>query len=431
MKKLLSKAGKLLRFFVVVLLGPWRLFMSVRRSMTGASVTILLIGIITLNIVWGYPWTGMFAASVSLLVVGWVINRLMRPRLNVSFSLPASSPAGDFFSVVTHLENRSPLPAMDMAVRFAQQPVSRKQRKKQGDRGGVMFESSSPAQSVALIHHRQHVDLSSSVMFGRRGVHPLPVVVVHSMFPFHLFRSTQKLPSNALVAITPKPISGDEDALARGMLSALGAWSHKLLSGDALDYTGSREYQHGMAVRRWDFASWARLGRPIVREYQSPSVQTVLLLVDTSDPSVASSGDQSLERLFSLAATAVIELTRKLVRVQMYVTHEDADALSPSAEHGAAPSTDAESFLIRLAAAHRVDQGDADRSIQKVLEQVGKLPVLVLTLRQDASVWENVASNVTVLRADLPHHDAPPPASRRPRWQSSREAGSTISAGGP
>ncbi len=66
------------------------------------------------------------------------------------------------------------------------------------------------------------------------------------------------------------------------MLDAFGGWSHKLLSGDALDYTGSREYQVGMPVRRWDFTSWARLGRPIVREFQSPSIQLVTLIVDTS-----------------------------------------------------------------------------------------------------------------------------------------------------
>ncbi|MCG8648681.1 MAG: DUF58 domain-containing protein, partial [Pirellulales bacterium] len=62
---------------------PLWMFLSVRRSMTAASVSALLIGIITLNIVWGYPWTGMFSASLSMLTIGWIVNRLMHPRLAV------------------------------------------------------------------------------------------------------------------------------------------------------------------------------------------------------------------------------------------------------------------------------------------------------------------------------------------------------------
>ncbi len=41
---------------------PFTLSLSVRRSMTGASATLLVIGIVTLNIIWGYPWVGMFSS---------------------------------------------------------------------------------------------------------------------------------------------------------------------------------------------------------------------------------------------------------------------------------------------------------------------------------------------------------------------------------
>ena len=60
-----------------VIASPWRLFQSIRHSMTPASASVLIISIMTLNIIWGYPWTGMFAATLSMLTVGWLINRAM------------------------------------------------------------------------------------------------------------------------------------------------------------------------------------------------------------------------------------------------------------------------------------------------------------------------------------------------------------------
>ena len=395
----------LLRFAAAILLFPWRLLRSVRRSMTGASVTLLLVAIITLNIVWGYPWTGMFAASISLLVVGWIVSRIMCPRLRVGFSLPTSSPAGEVFSVITHLENRRGLPAMDLGVDFDQTDRSRHGKSRDGKSAAIGFSVLSPAHSLRLIGPSERADLATMVRFDCRGVHRLPDVLVTSLFPFHLFRSTVRYSSDTWIAITPRLISGDEDALSRGMLTALGGWTHKLLAGDAMNYTGSREYQDGMSVRRWDFASWARLGRPIVREFQSPSVQTVSLIIDTAiDPALVrdKAAEQVLERLLSWAATAIIELSKRLIRVRMYVTHEDATTVD-AIECAGSTCVDTESYLIRLAAAHRVSAEAADQRVAIILDQVSRSAVLVLTSRGDSQIWKHRSANVTVLRTGTPH----------------------------
>jgi uncharacterized protein (DUF58 family) len=293
--------------------------------MTAASVSLLLIGIVTMNIVWGYPWVGMFSACGSLFFVGFAINRMMCPNLRIDFSLPNSSPAGQPFSLVTHVQNRRSVPAMDLEISFAQSQNIRRENHRLSDTGSGCWSRTVP-QSLSLIRPGERRNLNASLVNAARGIHALPDIVVTSMFPFHLFRSSRRFPADAYIAITPRPITGDEDALSRGMLDTLGGWSHRLLSGDALDYTGSREYEVGMPVRRWDFASWARLGRPIVREFQSPSIQMVTIIVDTSTSDEASTDgsqhESPVERVLSLAATAVTDLTRKMVRVRLYITSE-------------------------------------------------------------------------------------------------------------
>ena len=87
-----------------------------RRSITPASVTLLFIGIISMNILWGYPWIGMFAVCFSVMVVGFAASRVMRPKLDVDFSLPRSVPADQTLQMRMHLKNHRTLPALQLNV---------------------------------------------------------------------------------------------------------------------------------------------------------------------------------------------------------------------------------------------------------------------------------------------------------------------------
>ena len=171
-----------------------------------------------------------------------------------------------------------------------------------------------------------------------------------------------------------------------------------------------------MPVRRWDFSSWARLGRPIIREFQSPSIQSVTLIVDTSlGPTAAGDApDATLERLLSLAATLIGELTRKLVHVRLYLTDEEPDVMS-GGDQTATRGADCESLLIRMAAVGRTSPAVSDERATTVLEQVSGLPVLVLTHRPEAVIWQRVPARVTVLRVESAHPDKPRPHRSRRR----------------
>ena len=389
-----------------IVASPVHAFLAIRRSMTGASVTLLVIGIVTLNIIWGYPWVGMFSSCLSLMVVGWIINWTMRPKLDFNFALPRSAPAGEPIAMVLHGRNQGKLPAMDLKVAISPSDKTRRRKASQSQNRNAHRVLSSPRQ-LAMIESGQRFNLPSTIAFDHRGIHTIPDVIVTSFFPFHLFRSFLRHPSRTQIAITPRPMSGEEDAVARGMLDAFGGWSHKLLSGDALDYTGSREYEVGMPVRRWDFTSWARLGRPIVREFQSPSIQLVTLIIDTShEPGTGVARDTQdplLERVLSLAATAVLTLTQRMVRVRLCLTCEATEGQAASMPMPT-PS-DCESMLIRLAAAFSVETSVADTRMAEVIEQVGRSPTMILTSRSGLSLSNGSMPGVTILRVDLPHQE--------------------------
>ena len=390
------------------LLAPFRAFLAVRKAMTPASVSLLLFGIITLNIIWGFPWTGIFSACVSMFAAGCLIHFITFPKLETSFTVPNSAAKGQAFPVTIHVRNQSVLPALDFGFDFAN-PAPKKrrwfQRKAKSTNLPTIQQTPTRHQILAA---GEMANLNAMITYHRRGIHALPDTAVNGSFPFHLFESSFKKASLTSIAITPAPLAGD-DAHSRELLNNLGGWSHKLLSGDQLDYTGSREYEVGMAVRRWDFPSWARLGIPIVREYQSPSVQKVFLIIDTTLDDNAWHDDSDehplLERMLSLATTAIHELTKQTVKIQFFLTTPSGH----SANSGVfLTDADHESLLIQLAAAAPVKGEQGDRQINEALEIAGRSPTLVLTTRNTLKMSERLSRTCTVIRTDPPFRtDAP------------------------
>ena len=378
----------------------------------------MLITLMSLNIIWGYPWTGMMAGSVSLLTIGWCLNWLMRPRFRVGCSLPTSSPAGVPFRVVAHLANRSKLPSLDVLVGFAAPKLKKSSARLDGNERDS---GQSVEQFISLIRPHETRDYTTLLSIGQRGIHELPPLVAQSFFPFHLFRCSRSYEIDASIAITPAPLTGENESTAQRVTGSIGTWAQKRLAGEAMEYIGSREYQVGMPVRRWDFASWARLGKPIVREFQTPSLQAIHLIVDCAvsndDPDDSGiKADQDFEYLLSLAATVISDLSSKSIKCELFLCSETHDLDVDGRQMG----SEIEPMLIRMAGAEPIEPQSSNNRILKVIDHLGQQPILVLTLR-GLDDLKQLPGDISVVdlrqfRQDSPEQTPPPPSpSRRER----------------
>ncbi len=370
---------------------PIRLFLAVRRALTPASVTLLLIGIVSTNIIWGYPWIGIFAACVTMFVVGISLNRWSLPNLESDFVLPRSAVAGTPFQSKLILFNSSWFPALDLDV------ATQAKRRVTGTHSAP-FAAHIDGRTIRTIPPGERCTLNTTLLCERRGIQRLPEIAVTTWFPFHLFKYTRRVSTSAIIPITPRLLTNEDHQATSGMLDSLGHWTRKVLSGDAMDYTGSREYIPGMPVRRWDFLSWARLGQPIIREYQSPSIRTITVIVDTAtDPRHAADSQQAkqlLETVLSYAATAVEYICRQPIQIRLFVTgHED----SIQAES----RTDRESLLIQLAAANPESADRASQAIMGICNQNDRTPVLLFSSRSSPLGESLVPPSVTLFSPSL------------------------------
>lgn len=115
----------------------------------------------------------------------------------------------------------------------------------------------------------------------RRGVFPLPRLKVTSEFPLNLFRRSWELNIQGEIIAYPRyaPLASMRSASeAAGYAGE--RISDSLLAGQSTDYSGSREYQPGVSVRRWDYASWARVGSPAVREFGDDRQTQFAIVID-------------------------------------------------------------------------------------------------------------------------------------------------------
>jgi uncharacterized protein (DUF58 family) len=140
--------------------------------------------------------------------------------------------------------------------------------------------------------------------FPRRGVFPLEEVRVTTSFPFGLFVKERAVRVKGEVVVWPRrdrpvrdPMVGALGRRARAELGAGGA-------GARGEFRGLREYRPGDDPRDVHWRSTARLGEPLVREYEQDTAPATWLCLDLSAPP-GERPEVAVELVASLAERAV------------------------------------------------------------------------------------------------------------------------------
>lgn len=198
---------------------------------------------------------GLIAAN------GWFSERALR-GLVVTRTRTPSGPAGEPTQLGYRVENRKRrLPTVALRIREAGLP-------------GEAF--------VSYLTAGSSVETVSNLRFERRGVVPLGRVVLETRFPFGLFRKERDIHLAGEVLVWPRRAGNEEAALAAAEQDAqthMGASSRSL--GARAEFVSLRDYRPGDEVRDIHWASTAKRGQPIVREFEGERGRPRWLCVDT------------------------------------------------------------------------------------------------------------------------------------------------------
>jgi len=227
-----------------------------------------LSGIGTISV--SVPIYNLFSILMALILVDGLASWFFRPRCELKGDFPAQTTAGQ--PAVGHftVTNQGWLPVYDLAVafRWLEKPLSQRDRD----------------DTLNYLPRGESAEVTVTIDAPQRGFYALPKLGVHTLFPFHLNRSgSAALPGKSLLVLPAFHKLNSVD-LPVGSKFQPGGIALTSNVGESPEYVGNREYVPGEPARRLDFRSWARLGKPVVREYQEEYYCRIALILDTYMP---------------------------------------------------------------------------------------------------------------------------------------------------
>jgi len=272
-----------------------------RYKLTIEGKALVVAGVVAS--IFGYPLQlPILRTLATLFMLGflaWLVNLFSRPRVKVSGAFPAKVSVGQTVTGLFVLSNVSRRTTRDTsAAFFGLDPILRPPKE---------------PPYLADIVPGDEATLPVAVQPQRRGLYPLPPLRVFSTFPFNICRTGRKHSVGHSLLVLPSfpPVTSIDIPI--GTRYQPGGIALTSDVGESPEYIGNREYQPGDPWHRLDFRSWARLARPVVREYQEEYYCRVALILDTfvsGRRRKPASGFPELEGAVSMAATVADALSR-------------------------------------------------------------------------------------------------------------------------
>lgn len=212
----------------------------------------------------------LFAVAAPPLLIAAVQLFRRRPDLRLTGRLPARVTSGRGVSVPLHVAStkatgplsffwEAPLPA---EAGLEVQPAE------------SFLETTGAAPARVQLQLRPH----------RRGRYVLPGLGVARTDAFGLARSKAVWLPGQVVLAYPRYFTLEELPLPAGRRYQPGGIPLASRVGESLEFVGTREYREGDPLRKIHWPSWARLGRPVVKEYQEEYFSRIALVLDTFLP---------------------------------------------------------------------------------------------------------------------------------------------------
>ena len=276
-------------------------FLAGRTTLVGwlFLVDAVLWGILILSAI--LPWLAVLFLDAQ--------RRVVRPNTN---SIGAGTSEGDQLLIEVTLRNRVFVPRFLFSLLYEcplAEPSGRLIR---------FFVAHLPASG--------RVNLEITIEAYKRGLHHLGPVVLESSLPFGLFRRRIRweIPQPVLVYPTVYPLQ--RLALVEG-LSGTSAQPRKSLLG--MDPVGSRQYFPGDPRRHIHWRNTARMGRPMVKEFEDAKDPNLELVFDASQVK-GEDKETTLEYAIKIVASAADYAVRDLGSVKVWGGHLHGESVGSS-----------------------------------------------------------------------------------------------------
>jgi uncharacterized protein (DUF58 family) len=181
-----------------------------------------------------------------------------------------------------------------------------------------------PPPNVGALPAGSRADVEVFARFLARGEHHLDPFQVAALVPLGLAQSAPLRTDGVRFLVVPRIARVVRVTTPENRRHQPGGVARASRTGDATDLLGVRPYRPGDPVRDLHARSWARVGFPVVREYQQEYFTRVGVVLDTDG---TLRRDAHLEAALSLAAGIVAQLCRGEALVDLLVVGHSVHVL--------------------------------------------------------------------------------------------------------
>jgi len=278
-----------------------RRFTPAGRLMLGALAASAVVGIDT-NRTLAYQ---AFTLFLSLLLIAFAFIPFFRGRFTVDRRLPRFGTAGDPLTYRIRVENRSNKPQRglylfeDMADprpgyrQFLETPEPGEAERNRFDRHVRFYRwqwlislkrprfSGAGVSPLPDIPPGGAAEIAVEIVPAARGRLRFEGATIARPDPLGLVYSLIRIPAPQAVAILPRRYPIPERTLPSGRRYQSGGVALTTSVGESEEFVSLRDYRPGDSLRRIHWRSWARTGRPVVKEYLDEFFVRHALVLDT------------------------------------------------------------------------------------------------------------------------------------------------------
>jgi uncharacterized protein (DUF58 family) len=264
----------------------------------------------------------LFAVGLSLMVVAFVARGRLRPALDIARRLPRFVTVGVPARYVVTLRNASTrtLDGLTLEERLHQPYPEAAAFARRRARASNWFDRAvgypdwldwlqrlrgvavAPAEIPAL-QPGQSAEVTLTLQPLQRGIAFFEGFGVSRSDPLGLWRSLFDVAAAEVLIVLPEihPVEWPEFGGSRHYQP--GGISKASRVGDSEEFRSLRDYRPGDPLRAIHWRSWARTGRPVVKEHQEEYFTRHALVLDTASPATM---DEGLEAAVSVAASFAV-----------------------------------------------------------------------------------------------------------------------------
>ncbi|MDM8545143.1 DUF58 domain-containing protein [Candidatus Venteria ishoeyi] len=285
----------------------------------------------------------IFAFALALLLLAMFSSLFFRSRFELHRQLPRFGTVGEPVHYQLHIKQHSKAPCLNLVVREEAQTRHLRfsqfqQFKEPGDHYRNRFDRyvgyprwliwirqqrgfSCDWQILPTLLPKQWHKIPLTLYPHRRGFIDLQALIIAKSDSMNLFRALYKNEQKQRLLILPRLYQAPDVQLPGTRKYQPGGVNLAMSVGDAMEFFALREYRPGDPLRNIHWKSWARQGKPIVKEYQDEFFVRHGLILDTFHPE---GGGDIFEDAVSVAASFVSNMTTQDTLLDMMLVGDQA-----------------------------------------------------------------------------------------------------------